>query len=267
MITENNFLEELNKIYENLKDMLDFAPAEEDCSDEENEIFADMQNLIESIKCYKNTDKNIDKNKKLNYEEIKELNNKMQDIKNEYWKSIVVGFIENVMEVGDYDYNISENEIEKVANEILQNNVIWEVIDEHISQELWKYETNTFDENNLEINNMKIDIAELETLFNYVYGRTHTTFEYEEMTTKNKEDKLNDLKNFYKDIQNNVFNVNVFDTERKVIDYIFVEGNDEEQLVDNIEFLLKKINNNYVYDWKKSNNVLKINNKYFVIQW
>lgn len=58
-----------------------------------------------------------------------------------------------------------------------------------------------------------------------------------------------------------------FDTERKVIDYIFVEGNDEEQLVDNIEFLLKKINDNYVYDWKKSNNVLKINNKYFVIQW
>ena len=47
MITENNFLEELNKIYENLKDMLDFAPAEEDCSDEENEIFADMQNLIQ----------------------------------------------------------------------------------------------------------------------------------------------------------------------------------------------------------------------------
>lgn len=140
MITENNFLEELNKIYENLKDMLDFAPAEEDCNDEENEIFADMQNLIESIKCYKNTDKNIDKNKKLNYEEIKELNNKMQDIKNEYWKSIVVGFIENVMEIGDYDYNISENEIEKVANEILQNNVIWEVIDEHISQELGQYE-------------------------------------------------------------------------------------------------------------------------------
>ena len=144
MITENNFLEELNKIYENLKDMLDFAPAEEDCSDEENEIFAGMENLIESIKCYKNTDKNIDKNKKLNYEEIKELNNKMQDIKNEYWKSIVVGFIENVMEIGDYNYNISENDIEKIANEILQNNVIWEVIDEHISQELWKYETNTF---------------------------------------------------------------------------------------------------------------------------
>ena len=48
------------------------------------------------------------------------------------------------MEVGDYNYSISENEIEKVANEILQNNVIWEVIDEHISQELWKYETNTF---------------------------------------------------------------------------------------------------------------------------
>lgn len=152
----------------------------------------------------------IDKNKKLNYEEIKELNNKMQDIKNEYWKSIVVGFIENVMEVEDYNYSISENEIEKVADEISRNDIIWEVIDEHISQELGQYETNTFDENNLEINNMKIDITELETLFNYIYGRTHTTFEYEEMTTKNKEDKLKDLKNFYKDIQNNVFNVNVF---------------------------------------------------------
>ena len=82
----------------------------------------------------------IDKNKKLNYEEIKELNNKIQDIKNEYWKSIVIGFIENVMEVGDYNYSISENEIEKVADEISRNDIIWEVIDEHISQELGQYE-------------------------------------------------------------------------------------------------------------------------------
>lgn len=208
-----------------------------------------------------------DKNKKLNYKEIKELNNKMRDIKDEYWKSIVVGFIENVMEVGDYDYNISENEIEEIANEILQNNVIWEVIDEHISQELEQYEVDIYDKDILEIDNIQIGIEELETLFNYIYGRTHTTFEYEEMTIKNKEDKLKDLKDFYKDIKNNVFNVNVFKTEREVIDYIFVEGNDEEQLIDNIEFLLKKINDNYVYDWKKSNNVLKINDKYFVIQW
>lgn len=208
-----------------------------------------------------------DKNKKLNYKEIKELNNKMRDIKDEYWKSIVIGFIENVMEVGDYNYSISENEIEKVADEILRNDIIWEVIDEHISQELMQYEVDIFDENNLEINNTKIDIAELETLFNYVYGRTHTTFEYEEMTTKNREDKLKDLKDFYKDIKNNVFNVNVFKTEREVIDYIFVEGNDEEQLIDNVKFLLEKANNNYNYDWKTINNILEINGKYFVIQW
>lgn len=35
-----------------LQDLIENAPAEEDCTDEENDMYADMENLIESIKNY-----------------------------------------------------------------------------------------------------------------------------------------------------------------------------------------------------------------------
>lgn len=35
-----------------LQDLIENAPAEEDCTDEENDMYADMENLIESIENY-----------------------------------------------------------------------------------------------------------------------------------------------------------------------------------------------------------------------
>ena len=51
-MTEKDFIIKLIAMQETLKDMLEFAPPEEDCTDTENEMFANMQNLIESIENY-----------------------------------------------------------------------------------------------------------------------------------------------------------------------------------------------------------------------
>lgn len=41
--------EKINELYNNLCDLLDNAPDEDQCTDEENEMYADMANLKDSI--------------------------------------------------------------------------------------------------------------------------------------------------------------------------------------------------------------------------
>lgn len=88
-----------------------------------------------------------DSNKKLKtYKEFEELNNLVNDdttnfnIGVRFFKCLIVSFLENISQTGDYKYSISEEEINKIANNLMNNNVVWEVIDEHISQELMNYE-------------------------------------------------------------------------------------------------------------------------------
>lgn len=45
-------IEILKKIKKELKEILDNAPSEELCSNEENDLYSNMQNLIESIENY-----------------------------------------------------------------------------------------------------------------------------------------------------------------------------------------------------------------------
>lgn len=51
-MTEKDFIIKLMAMQETLKEMLNFAPPEENCTDTENEMFANMQNLLESIENY-----------------------------------------------------------------------------------------------------------------------------------------------------------------------------------------------------------------------
>lgn len=46
------FKEQLKFILYKLEEILENAPMEEDCNDIENDMFADMQNLVESINAY-----------------------------------------------------------------------------------------------------------------------------------------------------------------------------------------------------------------------
>lgn len=43
---ENNMEERMEKLYQEVKFLLDQAPEEDECTDEENEIYDEMANLI-----------------------------------------------------------------------------------------------------------------------------------------------------------------------------------------------------------------------------
>lgn len=105
------------------------------------------------------------------------------------------------------------------------------------------------------IDDEKVGIEVLETLFNYIYGDIEST------TTTQK--KIIMLLEFYREIKYNNICVKVCKTKRELIDYVFIDGKDNEQLIDTIETLLESNN----YNWEEENDILKINGMYFVMQW
>ncbi len=117
-----------------------------------------------------------------------------------------------------------------------------------------EYEYN--EDMNFVIDNEEIGIEVLETLFNYVY-KERVNKEYD------KQEKIDKLLEFYKDIHYKNICVKVCKTKRELIDYVFIDGKDNEQLIDTIETLLESNN----YNWEEENDILKINGMYFVVQW
>jgi len=76
----------------------------------------------------------------LDYDKIKEdleEINKRQNGK-EYWKMLVLGTLENLMEVGK-EYKITDENVNKIVENLMSNEIIWEVIDEQICNELFNY--------------------------------------------------------------------------------------------------------------------------------
>lgn len=109
------------------------------------------------------------------------------------------------------------------------------------------------------IDNEEVGIEILETLFNYVYKES-VNKEYD------KQEKIDKLLEFYKEIHYKNILVKICKNKRDLIDYVFIDGKDNEQLIDTIESLLST-SNMWNYDWQKENNILKINNMYFVVQY
>lgn len=56
------------------------------------------------------------------------------------FKYFIIEMLDNMSEVGDYKYSISEKEINDIANKLVGNNDIWETIDFAIIEELKKFE-------------------------------------------------------------------------------------------------------------------------------
>ena len=81
-------------------------------------------------------------NKKyLSDEELIEMEKNLKiDSAETYWKALVLGFITNMLEVEDYSYKLSEIDIKVIVDSLLNNDTIFEVIDEHISYELMNFE-------------------------------------------------------------------------------------------------------------------------------
>lgn len=75
--------------------------------------------------------------KKLSYEDIEELSNE-QTITNgeEFWKYLVLEFLKNVDE---FDYNITEKDIDNIVENIMGNDELWNTIDGVMVSELVKF--------------------------------------------------------------------------------------------------------------------------------
>lgn len=62
-------------------------------------------------------------------------------------EDFLVTYIKDYIEDSDKTYDIKNNEIEEIACDIVNNDYIYEVINEAINQELWKYEDKEEEEN------------------------------------------------------------------------------------------------------------------------
>lgn len=194
-------------------------------------------------------------NKKMNtFKEFEELyklqekDNNNFNIAFKFFKYFIISNIENLKNDENYCYSISEKDINKIADNLVNNDTIWEIIDEHIEEELSEYEMQTY-----KINDKVVNEDELRAMFNFVYGKD------------NKEITKESLQNFLKDILDNVIYVTICDTERDLIWRLFVEDTDTNEIIDNFELILDKAKEGF--DYKKDERVLEYNNRYFIIQW
>lgn len=65
---------------------------------------------------------------------------KNENLGKRFFKAVVVDIlVENLGSREDLKYKMSEEDIEKVADEMINNEVIWEVIEEHINNSLLDY--------------------------------------------------------------------------------------------------------------------------------
>ena len=79
-------------------------------------------------------------NKHLEFEEIVKLGktiNRMTSAK-KYWKLLVLGTLENMIEIGK-QYKITEQDINNIVDDLMDNDNIINVIDEEICYELSKF--------------------------------------------------------------------------------------------------------------------------------
>lgn len=118
-----------------------------------------------------------------------------------FFKCLITSFLENISGAGDYDFSISEYEINCIADKLMQNGSLWEIIDENISKELQNYEAKRY-----KIGDTKIEEKDLRKIYNFVYGKN-----VNEITNA-------ELENFYKDIEENKINVNIFN-EKDILEY------------------------------------------------
>ena len=67
-------------------------------------------------------------------------NNK--NITHDFFKLLILDFIENVQELEEYKYNITENQVDEIATDIIGDDYIWEQIDMEIGEKLFKFRKN-----------------------------------------------------------------------------------------------------------------------------
>lgn len=98
----------------------------------------------------------------LNLSEVrKELNRIKTESKN-YWKTLILGALENYMEVGKV-YNITMQNIENIVDNMINNDEVIILIDKEISNELFRFEVDKNEIYNAIMIRMKNNLEETKT--------------------------------------------------------------------------------------------------------
>lgn len=196
-----------------------------------------------------------DSNKKLSkfedFENLKKIQEKDSgnfNIAFRFFKYFIISLLDSLNEVGENNYSISEKEINKIADNLVNNDEIWENIDDNITRELKKYEVETY-----KIGEKKINKDELKAIFNFVFKDDDI-----EMTEET-------LSMLLKQILNNEIYVTICEDERDLIWRLYIEDSDKQDLIENFEFILEKAKEGF--DYKEDERVLEYGNRFFIIQY
>lgn len=62
-----------------------------------------------------------------------------KNVSRNYFKTLIIDYINNIEDYGEYIYKIKEEDIENIIDNLIENDLIWDTIDTEISQELFKF--------------------------------------------------------------------------------------------------------------------------------
>ena len=115
--------------------------------------------------------------KYLSFDEIKselEKNSNANDSR-KYWRVLVLGTLENLMEVGQ-EFNITSEDVDKIVNNLFENNIIIEVVDEEMFKELEKYRKEE-NNSNVEIRFVVMEDWKIDSGESGIYSSVFSSFE------------------------------------------------------------------------------------------
>lgn len=112
-----------------------------------------------------------------------------------------------------------------------------------------------------EIDNEIVDVSVAETIYNF-YIQNTCEDETKALLLYNKEDKIKRIKDFLRLAEEQKIIVKLFKNERQMLEYLFVEGKDVEQILDGIQGIIKN-----GFNLTKQKNILKLNDMYVYISY
>lgn len=180
-------------------------------------------------------------------------NNHSLDYQNvNVWKDNARRELRNVLNDIEIE-ELNENVFKKENNFNLE--LLWQIVDLLDNVEF----TNNGDY--FIIDNKIVDINMVETIFN-IYAQNN--FKNYNIIMNETERKLKRMKDFVSEIQNGTITVKIFDNARDMINYVLIEGQDNEQILNGFVDIIK--NNSLKLDeYNVYPNVYKVEDKYIYI--
>lgn len=111
------------------------------------------------------------------------------------------------------------------------------------------------------IDNKIVDINMVETIFN-IYAINN--FKNYDIVINDTEKKLKRMKDFINEVQNGTITVKIFDNAKDMINYVFIEGQDKEQILNGFMKIIEK-DKLKLDEYNVYPNVYRVEDKYVYI--